>query len=46
MKSTGQKLILISFVLALIVAATVFLYLQSLKLTKEINKKTTVLVAS
>ena len=46
MKSTAQKLILISFVLALIAAVAVFLYLQSLKAPKEITKKITVLVAA
>ena len=34
MKSTAQKLILISFVLALIAAVTVFLYLTVFKITK------------
>lgn len=46
MKSTGQKLILLSFVLALIASAVLFLYLQSLKSPKEQVKKTTVLVAA
>lgn len=46
MKSTAQKLILISFVLALIAAVTVLLYLKSLKPSKEINKNTTILVAA
>lgn len=46
MKSTAQKLILISFVLALIAAVTVSLYLQSLKSPNEITKKITVLVAA
>lgn len=45
MRSTGQKLIIISFVLALIAAVTVFLYLKSLKSSNEINKNTTILVA-
>lgn len=45
MKNTSQKLIIISFVLALITAILVFQYLQSLKLPKDAVKKTTVLVA-
>jgi pilus assembly protein CpaB len=46
MKSTAQKLILISFVLALFAAISVFFYLKSLNSVSEINKKTTVLVAA
>jgi len=46
MKSTAQKLILLSFVLALIAAGTIFLYLQSLKAPKETTKEITVLVAA
>jgi len=46
MKSTGRKLILISFVLALIAAVTVFLYFQSFKSSKGIGKTITVLVAA
>lgn len=46
MKSTGQKLILLSFILALIASVVLFLYLQSLKAPKEQVKKTTVLVAA
>lgn len=46
MKSTSQKLILISFILALIAAVNVFMYLQSLKAPKKNDKKITVLVAN
>ena len=46
MKSTAQKLILISFILAVIASVTVFLFMQSLKSPKEIGKKITVLVAT
>jgi len=46
MKKTAQKLILISFVLALISAAIVFLYLESLKKPAPVIEKTTVLVAA
>lgn len=46
MKSTAQKLIVISFVLALFAAVAAFLFMQSLKSPKEINKKITVLVAA
>jgi Flp pilus assembly protein CpaB len=46
MKSTTQKLLLISFALALIAAGTVFLYLQSLKPSNEKAEETTVLVAA
>ena len=45
MKSTAQKLIVISFVLALFAAVAAFLFMQSLKAPKEVNKKITVLVA-
>ncbi|AZV57748.1 Flp pilus assembly protein CpaB [Clostridium sp. AWRP] len=46
MKGRGQKLILISFILALIAAAAAFIYLQSLKSSSEAAKKTTILVAA
>lgn len=46
MKSTAQKLIVISFVLALIAAVTVSLYLKSLKSPNEKTEKITVLVAT
>jgi pilus assembly protein CpaB len=46
MKSTGQKLILISFVLAVFAAVVVFMYLQSLKTPKQEARKTTILVAN
>lgn len=46
MKSTGQKLILLSFVLALVASGVLFIYLQSLKAPKEQVKKTTILVAA
>ncbi|OBR90313.1 MULTISPECIES: Flp pilus assembly protein CpaB [Clostridium] len=46
MKSRGQKLILISFILALIAAVAAFAYLQSLKSSSEAAKKTTILVAA
>lgn len=45
MKNTGQKLILISFALALIAAVAIFIYLQSLKSDKEVSNKTTIIVA-
>lgn len=44
MKSTGQKLILLSFILALIAAVVLFLYFQSLNTPKVTMKK--VVVAS
>ncbi|ADK15931.1 MULTISPECIES: Flp pilus assembly protein CpaB [Clostridium] len=46
MKGRGQKLILISFILALIAAVAAFAYLQSLKSSSEAAKKTTILVAA
>lgn len=46
MKSTAQKLILISFVLALFASLMVFLYLQSLKSPSEATKEITVIVAT
>jgi len=46
LKSIGQKLILISFVLAIIAAGVIFAYLQSLKEPKEEHKGITVLVAT
>jgi len=45
MKNTGQKLILISFALALIAAVAIFIYLQSFKSEKEVSQKTTIIVA-
>lgn len=46
MKSTAQKLILISFALALMAAVVAFLYLNSLKSPNATTKKITVLVAA
>ncbi|OAA93723.1 Flp pilus assembly protein CpaB [Clostridium coskatii] len=46
MKGRGQKLILISFILALIAAVAAFAYLQSLKSSSEADKKTMILVAA
>lgn len=46
MKNRGQKLILISFVLALIAAVMAFLYLQSFKPSSERSGKATILVAA
>lgn len=46
MKSTGQKLILVSFILALVASAVVFIYLQSIKSPKEVVKKAKIIVAS
>lgn len=46
MKKTAQKLILISFVLALIAAVTVFSYLNSLKKPETVIEKTAILVAA
>lgn len=46
MKSIGQKLILISFILAIIASGFVFTYLKSLKEIKEEVNETTILVAS
>ncbi|SHI95967.1 pilus assembly protein CpaB [Clostridium cavendishii DSM 21758] len=45
MKSIAQKLIILSFILALITSITVFLYLKSLRIQNEGNKKTKILVA-
>lgn len=45
MKTTGQKLILLSFILAIIATIVIFLYLQSLSAPKQAPKKT-VLVAA
>lgn len=45
MKSTSKKLILISFVLAVMATLSVFIYLQSLNKPKEAVKNTTILVA-
>ncbi|ERI91499.1 Flp pilus assembly protein CpaB [Clostridiales bacterium oral taxon 876 str. F0540] len=46
MKSSGSKIIIASFILALFAAITIFMYLQSIKSPKTIAKKTTVLVAA
>lgn len=46
MKSTGQKLILISFIFALLAAIIIFVYLQSLNSPKQGDKKINVLVAN
>lgn len=46
MKNIAQKMIIISFVLALIASAGVFLYLNSLKGAKETIKNISVLVAA
>lgn len=46
MKSIGKRLILISFIFALLASATVFVYLQSLKEPQDEIEKITVLVAS
>lgn len=46
MKSIGQKMIFISFLLAILVAASVFMYLNSLKSSKKVVSETTILVAS
>lgn len=46
MKSTGQKLILESFVLALLAAGAFFIYLKSLEKPQEAIKNTTLLVAA
>jgi pilus assembly protein CpaB len=46
MKSTGKKLILVAFILAMISSITVFLYLSSLNKPKEVIRKVTVLVAA
>lgn len=46
MKGTGQKLILISFILSLITAVIIFIYLNSLNTTGEVENKTKVLVAA
>jgi len=45
MKNTGQKLIVISFVLALLATIAVFIYLESFKKPKEVINNTTLLVA-
>ncbi|MCM8710239.1 Flp pilus assembly protein CpaB [Clostridium sp. SYSU_GA19001] len=46
MKNTGQRLILLSFVLALLASLAVFMYLKSLKKPKETVKSTAILVAA
>lgn len=46
MKGMGQKLIIISFILAVMAAASVFLYLKSLNTPKHIEKEITVIVAA
>jgi pilus assembly protein CpaB len=46
LKSSTQKLILTSFVLALLAAIAVFIYLQSLNAPRESSKKTSILVAT
>lgn len=46
MKSKGQKLILISFFLALLATAVLFLYMQNAKSSKPIEKNTSILVAA
>lgn len=45
MKNTGQKLILISFMLALTAAIAVYIYLKSLEKPKKMIEDTTILVA-
>ena len=45
MKSSGKKLILISFTLALIAAVTTFIYLRSLSKPKDNSKEVTIPVA-
>jgi pilus assembly protein CpaB len=45
-KNIGQRLILISFIIALIAAAATFTYLRSIKSTEVVSKKVTILVAS
>jgi pilus assembly protein CpaB len=46
MKNTAQKLILISFILALIASAIVFTYLKSLNIPKDNAKNVVILVAA
>ena len=46
MKSSSQKLIFTSFILAFLAAIAVFIYLQSLKTPGETIKKTVILVAT
>lgn len=46
MKSIGKKLLLLSFFLALVSTITIFYYLQSLKTSKDTDKKITILVAN
>lgn len=45
MKGLGKKLILLSFIFALICSVVIFIYLKSLKTPKEIIEKITILVA-
>jgi pilus assembly protein CpaB len=45
-KNIGQRLILISFIFALIAAAATFTYLRSIKSTEVVSKKVTILVAA
>ena len=46
MKNTGKKLILISFILAMVSSVAIFLYLKSLKTPDTIVKEKTILVAT
>lgn len=46
MKRTGQKLILLSFLFALLASAVLFIYLQNTKTPKAIVKKTSILMAA
>jgi len=46
MKSSGSKIIIASFILALLAAVTIFMYIQSLKSPKTVAKKTSILVAA
>lgn len=46
MKGTGQKLILLSFLFALLASAVLFIYLQNAKSPKVIVKKTLILMAA
>lgn len=46
MKTTAQKLILVSFILAVVATLAFFLYLESIKTPEVIPVKTTILVAS
>lgn len=46
MKKSGQKFIFLSFIFALIATAILFVYLQSIRSSKTVVKKTSILIAA